>query len=430
MSTEKTKVLILCNDFPPVNSIGADRPYSWYNYFHEFNIYPVIITKNWISDGNTRFNKIGSKKNIKYTDLGCIIKTSKVITPSLWFQEKFGLRFSIFRKALSFIEKLLSFYILRLDQHKGLYREAFEYLEKNKDVKTIITTGEPFVLFRHGYRLKQKFELNWIADYRDGWHLNHISVLQKGMIIKFMRKWEYLVEKRICKKADMIVSVDPQMAGRLGDFLDKEIVIIYNGFWDYYSPLPKQQEEKNNKTIINHTGTLTIGQELELFMDALLDMYKKQYIRESNFEFNLIGLEYFPDQMARLLPYKEIVNKIVFTTPRLPKEEAVKMNMKADYLLNFTDPNLSAIYAKTYDYIACRKPILVVPGDKSLLENLILDNKLGYVLNNKREIEDLLVHNKIQDLPNKNNLDFFKRKYQTELFAKQIHLLNNDKPNK
>ena len=107
---------------------------------------------------------------------------------------------------------------MQLDQHKGLYREAYDYLEKNKDVKTIITTGEPFVLFKHGYRLKQKFELKWIADYRDGWYLNHVSLLQKGMIIKLMRKWEYLIEKRICRQADMIVTVDPQMAGRLGDF--------------------------------------------------------------------------------------------------------------------------------------------------------------------------------------------------------------------
>ena len=65
MNSDKTKVLILCNDFPPVNSIGADRPYSWYNYFREFNIYPVIITKNWISDGNTQFNKIGVERDIK-----------------------------------------------------------------------------------------------------------------------------------------------------------------------------------------------------------------------------------------------------------------------------------------------------------------------------------------------------------------------------
>ena len=428
MNTEKTKILILCNDFPPVNSIGADRPYSWYKYFHEFNLYPIVITKNWKSDGKIQLNKVDEKREVDSTDFGCVIKTSKVMIPSIWFREKFSHRFSTFRKALSFIEKLLSFYILPLDRHKGIYLEACNFLKNNRDVKGVITTGEPFVLFKHGLCLKRKFNLKWVADYRDGWYFNHVNVLEKSLVVNFMRKWEFIIEKRISKQADMVVSVDPQIAGRLSELLDKQTEVIYNGFWDYYLPISKQHDEvSRDKTIINHTGTLTPGQELEIFMDSLLELYRKGHLSESNFEFNLIGLEYFPNQMSRLLPYDEILNKIVFTTPRLPKERAVEMNMKANYLLNFTDPNLSAIYAKTYDYIACRKPILVIPGDKSLLESLILDNELGYILRNKKDIEDLLILNKTQDFSNKKNLDFFKRRHQAELFARKIHLLFSKK---
>ena len=61
-----------------------------------------------------------------------------------------------------------------------------------------------------------------------------------------------------------------------------------------------------------------MGRSPELFMDALLDMYKKKYISESNFEFNLIGLEYFSDQMADCY-LQEIVNKL-FLPPRLQKK--------------------------------------------------------------------------------------------------------------
>ena len=46
---------------------------------------------------------------------------------------------------------------MRFDQHKGIYKEAYGYLNKNNDVHAIITTGEPFVLFKHGYRIKKKF---------------------------------------------------------------------------------------------------------------------------------------------------------------------------------------------------------------------------------------------------------------------------------
>ena len=53
----KPKVLILCNDFPPVNSIGAERPYSWYKYFHNSGYYPIIITKNQIQSKDALIHK-------------------------------------------------------------------------------------------------------------------------------------------------------------------------------------------------------------------------------------------------------------------------------------------------------------------------------------------------------------------------------------
>lgn len=84
------------------------------------------------------------------------------------------------------------------------------------------------------------------------------------------------------------------------------------------------------------------------------------------------------------------MNKIVFTTPILPKKETTWRNLQADHLVNFTDPNLSPIYAKTYDYIARPKPILVIPSDNVLLSDLISKNNLGLVLNTKEDIKSLI----------------------------------------
>ena len=425
MDSKKKKVLILCNDFPPINSIGADRPYSWYKYFHEFNLYPIVITKNWISNGNTRFNIVSKQRKIEYTDFGCIIRTSKVRTPSLWFQEKFKTKISFVRRGLSLIEKLLSFYFLRFDQHKGIYKEAYGYLTKNNDVHAIITTGEPFVLFKHGQRIKKQFGVRWIADYRDGWYLNHGTILNKGILNRFMRSWEYRIEKKITGDANMVVTVDPEMASRLEKLIGKKVEVVYNGFWEYFSDTIDNSIDFSEKTkiIINHTGTLTSGQELELLMDTLFDLYKEGKVKEGDIEFNLIGLEYFGDQMKRLIPYKEIVNKIVFTTPRLPKKEAIKRNLEADYLVNFTDPNLSAIYAKTYDYIACQKPILVIPSDNGLLSDLISRNNLGMVLNTKEDIKGLISNKSVKYSPKKENTSVFTRKNQTKIIADLINTI-------
>jgi hypothetical protein len=415
------KVLILCNDFPPINSIGADRPYSWYKYFKEFDLEPIVITKNWITDGNNGVPLVHNKKDYEITEYGEVIRSKMRHTPSTKFQEIFDNRFSIVRKGLSFVEITLGYYFSSLDRHRSIYNEANEYLKKNK-VDIVITTGEPFILFLYGLRLKRKFGVKWVVDYRDGWYLNHIRTLQKDIFNKIIKNWELRIEKKITQHADLITTVDPEMAERLSKLLIKKVEVVYNGFWDFHKLEFKKLN--NDELIINHTGTLTPGQQLELFLDVLKELYADKKIEEGKFYFNLIGLEYFPNQMKRLIPYNDLIGKIIFTTPRLSKEEAIKLNAQADYLLNFTDPNLSAIYAKTYDYIATKKPILVVPGDKKLLENLVIENKLGFVLNSKEEIKSF-VTNPIKWNSCGANVSFFTRQNQTELFVSKLNTIVN-----
>ena len=181
------KVLILCNDFPPINSIGAERPYSWYFYFKEQGIEPVIITKNWDNNNDSRFLQVKNNKTVENTEKGTIIRVNEGLTPSLWFRNKFGEKFSIVRKSLTFIGKLLSFNLFLFDQHREIYNAAKEYLKAN-EIDLIITTGEPFILFKYGHLLRSKNNIKWIADYRDGWYLNHVRSLQTDFGNRFIHK--------------------------------------------------------------------------------------------------------------------------------------------------------------------------------------------------------------------------------------------------
>ena len=108
------KALILCNEFPPINSIGAERPYSWFLYFKENGIEPIIITKNWTSSGNSTFNQVSKKTIREQTKNGLLIKTGFRLTPSLFRREIFKNKFSTIRKALSLLDKIFSFIVMNL----------------------------------------------------------------------------------------------------------------------------------------------------------------------------------------------------------------------------------------------------------------------------------------------------------------------------
>lgn len=427
------KALILCNDFPPINSIGAERPYSWFIYFKENGIEPILITKNWISNGNSSFNNVSKKTVREQMNKGLLIKTGFRITPSLLWREIFKNKFHLVRKALSLFETFFSFITIYFDKNRGIYLEADKYLAKN-DVDIIITTGEPFILFRYGYLLKNKYKIKWIADYRDGWFLNHVTSLNKSYIAKALRKYEFYFEKKYIKHVDLITTIDPEMSMRLQNLLNKKSDYIYNGFWEFEDKVIEY--ENNSKLILNHTGTLTLGQRAEFLLDSLEDLINNDEIKANEIEINFIGLEYFPEQLKRINK-NSTLQKIIKSTPRLSKNEATALNLKADYLVNFTDKNLSAIYAKTYNYMACKKEILVIPDDNKQLSNLIKENELGHVFKTKNQLKNFIIEKvklKKEGMLNTNlsenkNLNFFKRSYQAKIFSSlilelKVHKLN------
>ena len=418
------KALILCNDFPPLNSIGAERPYSWFLYFKKNGIEPIVITKNWILDGNSSFNKVSNETVIEKTNNGLLIKTAFKLTPSLLWRKIFSNKLSTVKKALSLFEIFFSFITTYFDKNRGIYFEAEKFLDKHK-IDIIITTGEPFILFRYGYLLKKKYKIKWIADYRDGWFLNHVTSLNKSYIVKALRKYEFYFEKKYTKHVDLITTVDPEMSMRLQKLLNKKSDYIYNGFWEFEDKVI--ESENNSKLILNHTGTLTSGQRAEILLDSLEDLINDNKIKANEIEINFIGLEYFPEQLKRITRNR-LLNNIINTTPRISKAEATAINLKADYLVNFTDENLSAIYGKTYNYMACKKEILVIPDDNNQLGNLVKENNLGHVFKTKDQLKNFIIEkvelkkNRIlnTNLSENESLNFFKRSIQAKIFCEKL----------
>ena len=73
------KVLILAYDFPPYVSVGGLRPYSWYKYFKEFGLYPIVVTRQWSNKYGNHLDYIAPSETnetiIEETEYGKIIRT-------------------------------------------------------------------------------------------------------------------------------------------------------------------------------------------------------------------------------------------------------------------------------------------------------------------------------------------------------------------
>jgi len=386
------RVLIICNDFPPLNSIGSRRPYSWYRWFKEFGVEPIVITKQWTEkiekQENIFKNPIEKKFQKEETEFGTIFRVPiKIILPEKILLKNGESKLIILRKALTFIYKLFSFFSFFFDKHNGIYIQAKKYL-KNEKVDVIIVSGEPFVLFRYGYLLSKKFGIPWVADFRDGWKLNHVAAFKKDSLNKFLQLWEFYFEKKFIKNCSFITAPDPYLGEALGKLHNKKWKVVYNGFEEIQiHNLP------NNSPclILTYSGTLNPGQRLEFLLHAILELHLENKIRPSDLKLNFIGIEYFKEQYLRLINFNDIISKYIYTTDRVSRNDALIINAKSDFLIAFTEKYYQVIPAKVFEYFACKKPILILPSDNGLLYNLVNETKSGICFNTINELKFFLI---------------------------------------
>jgi hypothetical protein len=427
------KALIICHDFPPLNSIGAQRPYHWFKYLKKFGIEPTVITKDWPQQAATVsevfYYAQKSENRIEELPEGKIIRVPiKHILPERMII-RYGInKYVVIRKMLTFLYRTFAHVSFYFDRNQLIYKAASEELQKER-YDIIITTGEPWIVFKYAYLLKKKFGVKWITDYRDGWFINQNHTKRTGFFHQLMRHYEYYFESKYISIANLVITVDPYMAEKLNKLFKKPVKVIYNGF-EKFMELPAL--EKSITLNLVHTGTLKNTQDVEFLLRSIQTLYKEGRIKKGDLKIIFLGLEYEQTQLLRVINFDLQLKPYLETTPRLPKEKALEINLMADYGITFSDPNWTAIYAKTYDYVATQTPILVIPADNGLLDNFVKELHFGLSFKTEEELRNFIckaLDNKKQGIGfskndiNKEKALFYTRENQTKELAEIIRSL-------
>lgn len=418
------KVLILCNDYPPLNTIAAERPLGWVNHLPGQGIELVLVTKEWNNmSTDPRYWLFGDAKDIK-TELHhgvTMIKVVNRMNPTDWIIRKSGWKkFSGLRRIFTFVWNLGSFYHDVFDRHSFLYSAAAGYLKNNR-VDLILVTGNPWQNFRHGHRLSKKFGIPWMADYRDGWYLNHITQNYTGILAKFVRQFEWRRERKFLSNVSAITTPIPVIADFYRFLLRKPAYTVFNGYRD----LPQNMPDVHGpcKILMVHNGTLTSGQQIEFLLDALLLLHRSGAIKPGDIELRMVGLHYYPAQVQRVSNHhKELLPYLVFTD-RLPREESMAQIQSADFLVALSDPFFENLYAKVIEYIPVKKPILVIPDDHGIMSALVHDLGQGKAFDEVDALADYLRVSIINGTShaqgnfNEKAASFYSRKHQAAVMA-------------
>ncbi|MEA3448107.1 MAG: glycosyltransferase [Bacteroidota bacterium] len=432
------KVLILAYDFPPYVSVGGLRPYSWYKYFHEFGIYPMVVTRQWDNKYGNHLDYIApgesNKTIIEESETGTIIRTPYKPNLSNRLLLKYGeKRFRFLRKVITGYYEFMQF-LFFIGPKSGLYRGAKQYLKKHK-VDVIIATGEPFILFKYASAFSKKFSVPWVADYRDPWtqHKARSSTL-------FLRHWNAFFEKKYLSNVHFITTVSDFFRHQIGFLIkNKPIHIIPNGF-----SLPDKLKQN---TTSPDTGTLSIAFAGSIYpwhpwksvLKCLSQLVTSDNVNITITFYGINKADEIKTWIAQKIP--KIKDRFEFHS-KIDNEQLLSKLSGHNLLLLFNDYSIAG--TKIYDYLAVKRRILLCytndkealnlkskyfpmndeKGFRTNLQEEIIDyTKSGYTVKNAQQLCDTLfaLHQELREnghlACHSVNVEQFSRKKQVERLA-------------
>lgn len=251
-----------------------------------------------------------------------------------------------------------------------------KYLTENP-VDLIVSTGPPHSMHLIALGLKKKFDIPWIADFRDPW--TDIDFYHKLKLTWLADRKHRQLEKKVLSTADHVVTVSPGCAEGLEKIANCKIEVITNG----YDPSDYQFEKPDlDKTFtISHFGAFNkdrnpaslwlamneLATENQDFKNLLrinlygqTDMSVINDIQKNNLTDNLVLIEHLPHQ-------KGLVELSKSQVLLLPLNNA---------------PNVKGILTgKMFEYIALQRPILALgPTDADFAE-ILRETNSGVSLN-------------------------------------------------
>ena len=353
------KILVIAYYWPPAGGPGVQRWLKFVKYLPEFGIEPIVYVPE-----NPSY-PIMDEKLMEEVPTAIKILKQPIKEPYAWaslLSKKKTKTISsgiIKEKAPSIIEKVLlwirgNFFIP--DARKLWVKPSISYLAKviaDEGIKTIVTTGPPHSLHLIGMGLKNKYNVQWIADFRDPW--TSIGYHKKLRLTKSSQAKHKALEKGVLLKADKIVVTSNTTKMEFEGITPKPIKVITNGFDDELQPM-----ELDPKFTISHIGSLLTGRNPLGFWQALQELISENEDFKKSVKVQLAGV--VGEEVLQSI--KEFgLTDCVEQLGYLPHNKVLEAQQKSQLLLLLeidSEETQGIIPGKLFEYLHAKRPILAI----------------------------------------------------------------------
>jgi glycosyltransferase involved in cell wall biosynthesis len=438
------KVLILSYWYPPKNVIGAIRLVKFAKFLPEFGWEPIIVTVEPRTNLYTHSGTLDDELKI-----GRVYRLKDWSLNELVYSFAQGIRRLVpakRRKHETARDGHISSELARNPTLSFLYRQIicfpdecflWRFLGSSK-ISQIVDQEKPDLILSSSLpntvhwiasKMHKRFEIPWVADFRDLWTQN--PYFERIGLLKGI---ERRLEKRVLNHADSMITISEDLRAQLGSHYDQEIHVIPNGFdpsdlekYGEHNATNKELESRKDKLVITFTGSIYPEKRdpSPLFEALILLQENGEDIRD--IELHFYGKR---QEFVRYLVQQRygLLKDLIVLHGEVSREKALMAQVESDALLliEWTDPKAKGVYTgKLFEYLATGKPILSIAPINGAIHNLIEDTGAG--LNSidpteimqtlKGWIEEFRSHRKIEPTLDNTKIEKFNRRNQTERLA-------------
>ena len=313
----------------------------------EVTLHPVGIRD--ITSLIKKVPKLGAEGNIKSESKSPLTKLSKWIRANFFIPDP------------------------KVNWIKPVLAEATKLIQVEK-FDLIFTNGTPHSVHLIGLELKKKFNLPWVADFRDPWtKMDYFESLP--LSARSLAKHKKL-ESKVIKNADVTLTVSPQWKQDFEQIGATRVECITNG----YDSVIRAQASKD-EFIIGHVGSLHGDRSLEALLKAINLLIKHEAAAQRKIKLALVGNV---STTTKDLCTQSIGNERLLLPGVINHTEAKMWVAKSNALLlpiNQSHDAAGRIPAKLFEYLSSGIPILVLGDTSGDAAQIVLQTKSGKCFN-------------------------------------------------
>ncbi len=255
-----------------------------------------------------------------------------------------------------------------------LYRASKKIIQENK-IDAMISTAPLFTVHLAALFLKKRYNIKWIADFRDEWVDNPF----RNYHSRWKKNLDEQCEKKVIECADKVVVTTNRYNEFLKEkypFSNTKIVTISNGYdADDFNSVQNIGKTKEDTVFrIFSAGKFYGLRKADIFLDAVNNLLKKKLIPENKIKIDFAGVyDWALKDYVKGKPVMSVLNCLGF----LPHQEIITRYQSASILLLVVNPESKlSIPGKTYEYLASNKPILALIPEDSATYDLLKEFEL------------------------------------------------------